>query len=621
MPEPVHVSLRSSQTIALIESSPLDPVSWEKLAEQVRGQNDPLSTKSLEIIIRGLRKVEEINERAAKAKTPLLRPSGLGQAMFVRLAKAYNSPTLLKEAGLIYLRDFNLPEVSLEHFERSVQLGAPEKELRPLIDAAKGSMQRQAQGQDGKLNGVTAAPHAKSEAATIIRKTGKMLLPARFGHAATTRVAEPESETNRPVPTDTAECLAEAETAVQKGLLGRAEVLLRQADRKPIGAIEMWQGWTNLGQAHYERGNFVEVEVAFVQALKYDPGEMASHFNVALGYHLNQKFDRAVAAYLKANELEPKHPKVWCNLGVLYFQTDAYEQAEAALRTAVEAKPDYARAWDNLAAALGAQDKLNEAIEACRKAVALRPDYPEAYFKLGVIYFTNGRLEQAADEFRRASVMPDLSAYCDAFLAMVQARLDRPEPAEAAVRKAALADPKCDLLWMAWNEVGLSWFIRKKYADAARAYEEATRLKPDESETWFNFGVSQHQAGDLKAARAAYQHAVELKEALAGAWHNLGLICAQENELAAAMTAFRQETRWDPENAQGWRELGAVLGKLGREDEAQEILAKAREMSEAAAKDPRSGARGAGSAGEPSKVSLPPGLDIRLPAKAGAGSP
>ena len=395
------------------------------------------------------------------------------------------------------------------------------------------------------------------------------------------------------------------------------KVLLRHAGEQPGIAAEMWQAWTNLGQVHYEKGHFVDVETAFSEALKYDQNEMASHFNVALGYHLNQKFDRAVAAYTRADQIEPKHPKVWCNLGVLYFQTDAYDQAEAALRTAVAANPDYARAWDNLAAALGAQDKLDEAIEACRKAVALKPDYPEAYFKLGVIYFTNGRLEQASDEFRRAAALPDLTAYCNAFLAMAQARLDRPEAAEAALQKATEADPKCDLLWMAWNDLGLAWFARKDYAHAVRAYLEATRLKPDEPETWFNLGVSYHQSSDLKSAREAYRHAVELKEATPGAWHNLGLICVEEKQLAAAMTAFRQETRWDPSNGQGWQELAAVLENLGRDDEAKEAKAKARELAAGAGK---SLAKQGGPAGERSKVALPPGLDLRLPGKGKSSS-
>jgi tetratricopeptide (TPR) repeat protein len=619
MSEPVHAPLRSTEALALIESSPLDPSSWERLAEQARGQNDPLSIQSLDIIIRGLHRIEEASEKAAREKTLPVRPSGLGQAMFVRLAKAYNSPTLLKEAGLIYLRDLHMPDVALEHFDRSAALGAPEKELKPLMDAARGALQRLTAPRDrAAQSGVSTDPHANSDAARIIRRTGKMLLPARFGHAVTHRDADPESELNRPVPPTTAECLAEAETAVARGFLGRAEILLRQAEEKPATAPEMWQAWTNLGQAHYEKGHFVDTEAAFVEALKYDPNEMASHFNAALGYHLNQKFERAVAAYLRADELEPKHPKVWCNLGVLYFQTEAYEQAEAALRTAVTASDGYARAWDNLAAALGAQDKLEEAVAACQKAVALKPDYPEAYFKLGVIYFTNGRLQQAGDAFRRAAALPELSAYCDAFLAMVQARLDRPEAAEAAVRKAAATDPKCDLLWMAWNDLGLAWFARKQYDQALGSYGEATRLKPDEPDAWFNLGVSHHQLGALPAAREAYQQAVDLKEAMPMAWHNIGLICLEENELAAAMTAFRQETRWDAARPEGWRELGEVLRKLGRDDEAAEALAKAKEWEDKPARAALP--RPAASNGARSQVALPPGLDLRLPRKDSAES-
>jgi Flp pilus assembly protein TadD len=215
-------------------------------------------------------------------------------------------------------------------------------------------------------------------------------------------------------------------------------------------------------------------------------------------------------------------------------------------------------------------------------------------------------------------VLPELSAYCDAFLGMVQARLDRPEAAEAAVRQATETDPKCDLLWMAWNDLGLCWFARKQYDHALSAYGEATRLKPDEPDAWFNLGVSHHQLGDLKAAREAYRHAVDLKEAMAVAWHNLGLICVEENELAAAMTAFRQETRWEPARVEGWRELSEVLRKLGRDDEAAEAQAKAKEREEKPAR--LAPARENGARGARSRVALPPGLDLRLPGKGPSGN-
>jgi len=576
----MSASLRSTQAIALsIEESPMNPASWELLVEKVTGQNDTLSIKSLEIIVQGLKEIEELKSQAALQKRPPPELSTVSRATFARLAKAYNSPTLLKEVGLIYLRDLSLPKMALQHFERSIRLGAPEKELRPLTEAAAVAVQKQAQmsGQQPVHSGITEAKHVQPAANSIIRKTGKMLLPARFTQAsgAGTNLAEAEANVSLPLPSSTPECLEEAGVAIKKGQFKRASLLLQKANEKPAGQLEMWQAWTNLGQACYEAGYYPQVETAFLEALKHDPNEMASHFNAALGYHLNNKYDHALASYLKANGIEPNHPKVWCNLGVLYFQLDKFVEAEAALRRATEANPDYARAWDNLAAALGSQNKLQEAVKACEKALELRPDYPEAYFKLGVIYFSQNQFRQAALEFQRAALLPEIKAYCEAFLAMIYAHLDQIEEAEAAVLSAAKTDPKCELLWMAWNELGLAWYGSGNYPRAANAYGEATMIKPDEPEAWFNLGVSYHQNGDLKTARDAYQHAVDLKESLTGAWHNLGIVCAQSGDNSAAMMAFRQEVHWAPENMRAWYDLGVTLEKLGRTEDAKIAFAKA----------------------------------------------
>src|ERR1700678_3837116 len=192
MTEPVTLSAgRSTQTLKQIETSPLSPLSWEELLEKVRGQNDPLSIKSLEIIIDGLKKIEELNRFAREKGEPTPRISSMSQAMFVRLAKAYNSPTLLKEAGLIYLRDLNLPSVALQHFERSMRLGGPEKELRPLSEAAAVAVQRQMTKSTGTIpahSGISAAQHTQPVTVDIIRKTGKMLMPSRPAPSATRKI-------------------------------------------------------------------------------------------------------------------------------------------------------------------------------------------------------------------------------------------------------------------------------------------------------------------------------------------------------------------------------------------------------------------------------------------------
>jgi tetratricopeptide (TPR) repeat protein len=579
-PKPMSASLRSSQAaVSSVEDSPLNPASWKALMEKAIQQNDTLSIKSLEIIIEGLKEIQQLTARAEAQKMAPSQLSTMSRATFTRLSKSYNSPTLLKEAGLIYLRDLSLPKIALQHFERAVRLGGPERELRPLTEAAAVAVQKQAQlnGQQPGHSGITEAKHVQPVAPNVIRKTGKMLLPARFTQVSTKGIDATEMEVNvgKPLPSSTPECLEEAGIAIKKGQFKWATLLLQKANEKPAGKLEMWQSWTNLGQACYEAGYYPNMETAFLEALKHDPEEMASHFNVALGAHLNGKFDVALASYRKADEIEPNHPKVWCNLGVLYFQLDKYEEAETALRRATEANPDYARAWDNLAAALGSQDKLQEAVKACERALELRPDYPEAYFKLGVIYFSQNQLRQAAQEFERAVRLSEIAAYCEAFMAMIHARLERAEEAEAAVLRAASVDPKCDLLWMAWNDLGLAWYAEGNYQRAANAYGEATMIKPDEAEAWFNLGVSYHQAGDLKTARDAYQHAVDLKESLAGAWHNLGIVCSQNEDHNTAMMAFRQEVHWAPDNVRAWYDLGVTLEKLGRAEDARVAFGRA----------------------------------------------
>jgi len=581
---------QDAQPVALIEANPVDPASWEQLATKVKGQNDPLSLKSIEMILEGLKELQAVQANAGPDKERY-RLSVLSKSMFVRLAKAYNSPTLLKEVGLIYLHDLGLPGVALKHFERSIRLGGPEKELRPLSEAAAVAVQRQlaqSSGEGPAHSGITTAQHAKVIAPNVIRKTGKMLLASGIAQTSATKltesIPEKESDVTKPLPSITPECLEEADSMIRQGKFKRAKRLLQKANENPASHSKMWQGWTNLGQAAYEADLPPLMEEAFVEALKYDPNELASHFNVALGYHLNKKHDLALASYQRANQIEPKHPKVWCNLGVLYFQMDEFEKAERALRYATVSDPDYARAWDNLAAALGAQDKMDEAIEACEHAVKLRPDYPEAYFKMGVVSFSKNELSIAAEHFKHAMLLPTLSGYSDAFLAMIYARLEQTDESEAAVLRAVKEDPKCDLLWMAWNDLGLAWYTAGQYQKASIAYGEATMLKPDEPEAWFNLGVSYHRTGDLKAARDSYQHAVDLQESFEGVWHNLGIVCGQNGDHHAAMRAFQQEVFFAPENARAWYDLGVTLEKLNQKKEARVAFAKADGLGKAAAK-------------------------------------
>ena len=581
MAEAPRCSFRSSQTLALIESSPLSSTAWEALAERVRTEDNAMSSRSLEVVIAGLKKIEEASEGRRPEDSLAARVSNFSQAMFVRLANAYNSPTLLKEVGLIYLRDLGLPNVALKHFERALLLGGPEKELRPLTEAAAVAQQRQIARQSGgapALSGLTTAVKMSPAATTIIRRTGRMLLPARFGEAGLTPPEKDEAtppQLSKDLPHTPAECLEAARKEIKAGALARAETLLQKSSQDPDKPAVVAEAWTELGHAAFEAVDYARVERAFSAARTLAPQSLAAHFNAALGFQLIGNNEEAVQAYAEANRLHDRHPKILCNLGVLYFQMEAYAEAAKVLEIAVEVDPNYARAWDNLAGALGAQDKLEEALEAADRAVALKPDYAEAHFKIGLIHFAEQDWEKAEVDLKRAAAAPSLRGDCDLLLALIYCQQDKMGEGEAAVRRAAAAESKSEWLWMAWNDLGLFRLSENDLGRAAFAFEESRKESPDEPSVWINLGVTQHRSGEKEAARRSFQRVVELNPLLADGWHNLGTICAELGDFSGAVTAFQREAREAPGNVRAWHDLGVALERLGRGDEARQAFARA----------------------------------------------
>jgi tetratricopeptide (TPR) repeat protein len=567
---------------AQLEENPLDPEGWRQLAGSVPA-DDPQSARSLEVIIAGL---EELRQAAETARARNQRPpasSPLAGPLFRRLAQDCNDPRLLKEAGMLYLSTWRLPEVARHHFERCLRLGEPERDLRPLIEASAMAVQRLAAAETGRKPGYSAASVAQQASPVVVdmmRRSG-MHEPFRLRSTAlaapitrTKREEDPES----PLPKSGLECLREAPAMIEQGRLTRARALLLRAGDNPRFGREAAQAWAALGKAHHEAGAFPEMEMAYQEASKSEPETMVSHFNLALAKQLNRKPDQAEALYLMADRIQPNHPKVWCNLGSLYFQENRFSEAEEALRRALQADPQYVRAWDNLAAALGSQNKLDESLEACRQAIELRPGYPEAYFKMGVIYFGRSRPAEASEAFRHATDSPHLAPLAWAFLSTIHSRLEQVGPAMQAVCRSAELDPQGELLWMAWNELGKAHYALRGYRAAAPAFGQATVVRPEEIEGWFNLGLAHHLAGEREQARECYQKTVGLDADFPLAWHNLGLVCAESKRHGEATNAFQNELRLQPDNARAWYDLGLSLDAEGLALEARHAFQRADEL-------------------------------------------
>ncbi len=116
--------------------------------------------------------------------------------------------------------------------------------------------------------------------------------------------------------------------------------------------------------------------------------------------------------------------------------------------------------------------------------------------------------------------------------------------------------------------LGDSWFIRKDYATAVKAYTCAVDLQPDYAPIYVKRGFAYAGLQDSDAALADYSHALELDENLVSAYNNRGTLYTQLGNFGLAINDFTLVISLDPNNAVAYNNRGIVHAAEGNFDDA-----------------------------------------------------
>lgn len=142
-------------------------------------------------------------------------------------------------------------------------------------------------------------------------------------------------------------------------------------------ALGSAEEYFQLGNSHYEAGQWGQAVAAYQQAITMDPNYQPAYANLGVTYYQQQQFDLAISQYKKALELDPNDGEVAYNLGALYVQQ--------ALSSSDGQSPDL--------------DLLNQAVEQLNTVVEGNPDLAEPHFTLGVAYLALDRRAEATQAF------------------------------------------------------------------------------------------------------------------------------------------------------------------------------------------------------------------------------
>jgi serine/threonine protein kinase/Flp pilus assembly protein TadD len=283
--------------------------------------------------------------------------------------------------------------------------------------------------------------------------------------------------------------------------------------------------------------------------------------------------------YLRGKELASRGAK----------KTD-FEGAVQMYQAALDRDPHFAQALAGLARMHlsmhwfyfdRSPERLVKAKEAAERAVELRPDLAASHAALGW-YFYWGRLDYppALSEYSAAlKIQPNSS---DALLgtAAVLRRQGRWAEAVEAIRKAPELDPKNPELLF---EVGYSFLLVRRYAEADRAFGLAIALSPQWAEPYAEkAGLQVDWHGDLEKSQAVLDEAGKVagladdEQALAGARLELTLA---RRDYPGALRQLEAEARND--NMSSYSPIPLLRGQVqrlaGQDDLARRSFETARQ--------------------------------------------
>jgi len=286
--------------------------------------------------------------------------------------------------------------------------------------------------------------------------------------------------------------------------------------RAPAATRDAWDEYS-MGLELLNRedvpGNLDKAVAAFERAKSKDPSFALAHAGLGdacwAKYHATNDpawAARATEAIDAALKLDPVDPDVHISLANVYAETGKKEEAVKEFREALTRRPNNDNAHRQLAVVLRDLGRHDEAVQEYQGAIAIRPNYFRNHSALGVYYFHTGRYSEAAVQFQRVTELEPKSTW--GFVNLGAAYLMNGENQKALENSERALEIAPDET--AFSNVGLIHYAEGRYADAARAFQKAIDLEPNNHKSHRNLGDACLRLGQPAKARAEFERAAAL---------------------------------------------------------------------------------------------------------------
>ncbi len=292
----------------------------------------------------------------------------------------------------------------------------------------------------------------------------------------------------QPTPTPTRSAVswqAEAESYMARGDFDAAITAYQQVARlEPNNADPLVaQALIHIIERHIPRA----YELA-KQAVEIDPENVDALNTYARVLDWRGEYEEAINFALDALDLDPENPSTLAVLGEIYSDVGNWPRAQAYISQALELDPNNVMARRNQAYLYELQGDYEDAIAEYDKAISLAPERADLYIEKGRQYQALAEWDKAIESYRQAVEVVETGTTLDALGWGLYLSGDSLE-ALRVLRRAVEVEPDYGL---AVAHLGMAYYSRRNYEDAAPTLERAVELLGDETriEVYYSLGLA-----------------------------------------------------------------------------------------------------------------------------------
>jgi tetratricopeptide (TPR) repeat protein len=271
-----------------------------------------------------------------------------------------------------------------------------------------------------------------------------------------------------------------------------------------------------LGYAYLQQGNLAAAERWFKQAAQAMPRDSRVQYQLGLVYRRSgreKEAARAVALSQQLRQQDNRSSQLRLECGQKLDQGPR-EQARAICDKLYD--PDNADQLTELGTLYGQHGDAEDALKPFRRAAELSPQSPQTQYNLAMAYYQLNRLQEARAPLAAAvQRWPDLFPL-NVLYGAVLLKLNDDVPAYAALRHARQLNAQdtaaADLLFTATARLASASQNDGRHSDSLRYWEEAAKLRPQESEPHRHMAEIYLATGRQEQAKAEQAEAERLAE-------------------------------------------------------------------------------------------------------------